>query len=127
LAAPLTLTYFSNTQLGILPNWKYENLLSSFGRYPVVFSGYSAAVGLGAVMLASVLNSTVAVNASIQVVRAFIRLREMHSSHLELSRKVDALEKKYDSQYRLVFDAIRQLMNSPETPRRRTGITSKKD
>lgn len=78
----------------------------------------------GAVMLAAVLNNPIAVDASIQVVRAFIRLRQMLTSHVELSRKVDALERKYDGQFRSVFDAIRQLMSPPISPKRRIGIIS---
>jgi hypothetical protein len=67
----------------------------------------------GAVMLASVLNSPAAVAASIQVVRAFVRLREIVGVHKELSEKLNALEAKYDRQFRVVFDAIRQLMTPP--------------
>jgi hypothetical protein len=67
----------------------------------------------GALMLASVLNSPVAILASIQVVRAFTQLRKMVASHFELARKLDALEKKYDSQFKVVFDAIRQLLFPP--------------
>ena len=64
----------------------------------------------GAIMAANVLNSPRAVQASIQVVRAFVRLRQMLASHKDLARKLDALEKKYDRQFKVVFDAIRQLM-----------------
>jgi len=70
----------------------------------------------GALMLASVLNSRVAVAASIQIVRAFVRLRELALTHKDLAGKLDALEKKYDAQFKVVFDAIRQLM-APPTPR----------
>lgn len=73
-------------------------------------------------MLASVLNSVVAVNASIQVVRAFISLRKMLSSHVELAYKLDLLERKYDHQFKVVFDAIRELTLIPEQPRKRIGI-----
>ncbi len=76
----------------------------------------------GTVMLASVLNSVVAVNASIQVVRAFISLRKMLSSHVELAYKLDLLERKYDHQFKVVFDAIRELTLIPEQPRKRIGI-----
>jgi hypothetical protein len=72
----------------------------------------------GAVMLASVLNSTVAVSASIQVVRAFVRLREMLATHKELAEKLEALEKKYDQQFKIVFEAIRSLMEPPDEPPR---------
>ena len=67
----------------------------------------------GAVMLASVLNSPVAVEASVLVVRAFVQLRGMLAAHDELARKLDELERKYDSEFRSVFDAIRRLMDPP--------------
>jgi hypothetical protein len=76
----------------------------------------------GAIMLASVLNSPAAVQASIQVVRAFVKLRQMLASNAELARKLNTLEKKYDSQFKIVFDAIRQLMTPPEKPKRKIGF-----
>jgi hypothetical protein len=65
----------------------------------------------GAIMVASVLNSPIAVRASIEVVRAFVRLGQILASHVELARKLAALENKYDTQFKVVFDAIRQLRN----------------
>ena len=76
----------------------------------------------GAVMLASVLSSPIAIHASIQVVRAFIRLREMVRSYRELAEKLEEFEKKYDTQFKVVFDAIRELMKPPEPKRRRIGF-----
>ena len=77
----------------------------------------------GAVMLASVLNSPIAVEASIHVVRAFIQLRGVLSEHRELSRRLDDLERRHDSQFKAVFDAIRQLMTPPpEAPMGRIGF-----
>jgi hypothetical protein len=76
----------------------------------------------GTVMAANVLSSSVAVAASIQVVRAFVRLREILASHKDLARKLDELEKKYDSQFQVVFEAIRELMKPAETPSRRGRI-----
>jgi len=67
----------------------------------------------GALMVANVLNSQRAVQASVQVVRAFIQLRRMLASNAELARNLDDLEKKYDRQFKIVFDAIRQLMSPP--------------
>ena len=75
----------------------------------------------GAIMVASVLNSARAVEASVQVVRAFVRLRQMLASNAELSRKLATLEKKYDIQFKAVFDAIRQLM-TPVEPRKKRSI-----
>jgi len=68
----------------------------------------------GAVMLASVLKSPTAVHTSVLVVRAFIKLRRLLRAHAELARKLDVLESKYDAQFRVVFAAIRELMESPE-------------
>jgi hypothetical protein len=76
----------------------------------------------GVVMAANVLNSPRAVQASIQVVRAFIRLRELLASHKELARRLDALEQKYDGQFKVVFDAIRKLMSPPEPRVPRIGF-----
>lgn len=76
----------------------------------------------GAIMLATVLNSPVAVQASIQIVRAFVRLREMIASNKGLTKRLDDLEKKYDGQFKVVFDAIRQLMIPPETKRKKIGF-----
>jgi len=76
----------------------------------------------GAVMLANVLNSQTAIDASVQVVRVFIQLREMLASHKELSRRLDELEKKYDSQFQAVFEAIRELMTPPEKEQKRIGF-----
>jgi phage regulator Rha-like protein len=76
----------------------------------------------GAVMLASVLNSPVAVQASIQVVRAFIRLREILATHRQLARQLADLEQKYDKQFKVVFDAIRELMAPPKKERKQIGF-----
>ena len=76
----------------------------------------------GALMLANVLNSERAAQTSVQVVRAFVKLRQLLASNAELARKVNAIEKKYDAQFKIVFDAIRQLMSPPEKPRREIGF-----
>ena len=68
----------------------------------------------GAVMLATVLNSPVAVEASIEVVRAFVRLRQFLASNEELRLRLDEMEKKYDEQFGVVFEAIRQLMEGED-------------
>ena len=77
----------------------------------------------GAIMAANVLNSKTAVQASVQVVRAFIRLPQMLTSNAELARKLGELESKYDAQFSVVFDAIRQLMTPPEPQRKQIGFT----
>ena len=76
----------------------------------------------GVAMLSSVLRSERAVQVNIEIMRAFVRLRQMLASHAGLARKLAALEKKYDAQFKVVFDAIRELMTPPEPKRRRIGF-----
>ena len=76
----------------------------------------------GVAMLSSVLRSKRAVHVNIEIMRAFVRLRKILASHTELARKRNALEKKYDTQFKVVFDAIRELMKPPEPKRRRIGF-----
>ena len=78
----------------------------------------------GVAMLSSVLRSEHAILVNIEIMRAFVRLRQLLSTHADLARKLTALEQKYDEQFRAVFDAIRQLMAPPEPKgRRRIGFT----
>jgi hypothetical protein len=86
-------------------------------RYlPYVFTEH------GAIMAANVLNSKTAVQASVEVVRAFIRLRQMLASNAELARKLSDLEQKYDAQFKVVFNAIRRLMTPADPPRKQIGF-----
>jgi hypothetical protein len=78
----------------------------------------------GVAMLSSVLRSKRAVLVNVEVVRAFVRLREMLSSNADLARKLTVLEGKYDRQFRVVFDAIRQLMSPRKTAGRPIGFTA---
>jgi hypothetical protein len=73
-------------------------------------------------MLSAVLRSPRAVQVSIEIVRAFVRLRAMLATHADLARKVAALERKYDAQFKVVFDAIRQLMAPPPTKKTPIGF-----
>ncbi len=72
--------------------------------------------------MSSVLNSERAVQVNIDIVRAFVRLREMIASNKDLAKHLDELEKKYDKQFKVVLDAIRELMTPPVAPRRRIGF-----
>jgi hypothetical protein len=76
----------------------------------------------GVAMLSSVLKSKRAIHVNIEIMRTFVRLRKLLLSHAELARKLAALERKYDSQFKIVFDAIRQLMTPAETKRRPIGF-----
>ena len=106
---------------------EFENLRFHFGtssqwggrRYPPY-----AFTEQGVAMLSSVLRSKRAIQVNIEIMRAFVRLRQILASNKELAKRLDELEKKYDAQFKVVFDAIRQLMAPPEqkTPKRRIGF-----
>lgn len=81
----------------------------------------------GIAMLSSVLHSPRAVQVNIEIMRAFVRLRQMMSSHADLARKLEALEQKYDSQFKVIFDAIRQLMAPADTPPKNIGFHAIQD
>lgn len=84
----------------------------------------------GVAMLSSVLRSDRAIAVNVEIMRAFVRLRQILASHADLARRLDDLEKKYDAKFRAVFDAIRQLMAPPPAgPRRPIGFQAaqKKD
>jgi len=105
---------------------EFDNLRFHFGtssqwggrRYlPLAFTEQ------GVAMLSSVLNSDRAIEVNIQIMRAFVKLREMIASHKDLARKLDTLEKKYDDNFKVVFDAIRALMAAPpEKPKKKIGF-----
>ena len=73
----------------------------------------------GVAMLSSVLNSPAAIEVNVQIMRAFVKLREILSTHKDLAKKLAELEKKYDHQFAVVFDAIRKLMEPPRVPKKR--------
>ena len=105
-----------------------ENLRCQFGtssfhggrRYrPYVFTEQ------GVAMLSSVLNSERAVLVNIEIMRAFVKLRQILLSNTEFARQLQELESKYDRQFRIVFDAIRQLMATPVRDRKAIGFRSR--
>ncbi len=81
----------------------------------------------GVAMLSSVLNSKQAVQVNIQIMRTFVRLRKILIGNKDLSKRLDDLEKKYDQQFKVVFDAIRQLMQPEVKPKRRIGFQAPND
>jgi hypothetical protein len=102
-----------------LENLRYQFGTSRWGgqRYkPYAFTEH------GVAMLSSVLRSERAVRVNIEIMRAFVRLRTLLASHDGLARKLADLEKKYDANFKVVFDAIRQLMTPPEPSRRPIGF-----
>ena len=110
----------SNEEFDVL---KSQNVISSAGNWGGRRAAPYAFTEQGVAMLSSVLRSPRAVAVNIEIMRAFVRLRQMLASNADLARKLGALEKKYDDQFRVVFDAIRQLMLPPEAkPKRRIGF-----
>ncbi|MBM4276795.1 MAG: ORF6N domain-containing protein [Deltaproteobacteria bacterium] len=95
----------------VIPHKKYLG-----GALPYAFTEQ------GVAMLSSVLNSERAIKVNIEIMRAFVRLRQILASNKELARRLDELEKKYDAQFKIVFEAIRQLMAPPETKKRPIGF-----
>jgi len=79
----------------------------------------------GVAMLSTVLRSKRAITVNIEIMRAFVKLRQMLASNAELSRRLDELESKYDKQFRVVFDAIRRLMATPARGRKEIGFRSR--
>jgi hypothetical protein len=115
--------HLSSEEFDILRSQFATSRLKHGGRryLPYVFTEH------GALMAASVLNSQRAIEISIYVVRTFIKLREMIASHKDLSRRLDEMEKKYDGQFNVVFDAIRELMIPPEEDKRKIGFLAKEN
>ncbi len=104
-------------------NLRYQFGTSSWGgrRYlPYVFTEQ------GVAMLSSVLNSKRAVQVNIQIMRTFTRLREMLMAHKDLKEKIEKMEEKYDKQFKVVFDAIKELIVQKEEPREEIGFKPRK-
>jgi hypothetical protein len=78
-------------------------------------------------MLSSVLNSERAIVVNIEIMRAFVKLRQLLASNSELARRLDELESKYDKQFKIVFDAIRKLMATPARDRKEIGFVRDRD
>ncbi|MFC1885006.1 ORF6N domain-containing protein [Thermodesulfobacteriota bacterium] len=105
-------------------NWRSQFVTSKGDKMglrhrPMAFSEQ------GVAMLASVLKSERAVQVNIEIMRTFVKLRQILSAHKDLERKLKALEKRYDEQFKVVFDAIRALMTEEETPRKKIGFEVK--
>jgi len=81
----------------------------------------------GVAMLSSVLRCPRAVQVNIAIMRAFVKLREMLASHRDLARRLDDMEQKYDAQFKVVFDAIRELMKPPPRPLRKIGFRTARE
>jgi len=99
-----------------------QNAISKRGgrrSLPYVFTEH------GTIMLASVLSTETAIDASIHIVRAFVKLREFLQINKDLARKIEELESKYDKQFQIVFEAIKQLISKENKPRKEIGYLAK--
>jgi len=81
----------------------------------------------GVAMLSSVLNSKRAIQVNIQIMRTFTKIREMLATHKELKQKIEEMEKKYDYQFKIVFDTIKQLIEPPQKSKKRIGFLQEKE
>ena len=102
-----------------IENLRSQSVISSWGgrRYrPYAFTEQ------GVAMLSSVLRSERAVRVNIEIMRAFVRLRHVMSTQVDLLHRLDELEQRYDSQFKAVFEALRQLMSPPAPARKRIGF-----
>ncbi len=104
-------------------NLKSQSVTSSWGgirKMPYAFTEQ------GVAMLSSVLRGDRAVQVNIEIMRAFVRLRQVLSEHKDLAIRLDALEDKYDANFKAIFDAIRQLMAPPVEKKRSIGFMADK-
>ncbi len=99
-----------------------QTVISSKIKYSKNVRGFTEQ---GVAMLSSVLRSDRAIQVNIQIMRAFTQLRKMLSTHEGLKKKIESMEKKYDENFKIVFEAIRQLINTEEKPRKKIGFTIK--
>ena len=109
-----------------MENWKSQIVISNKDKMGLRKAPYAFTEN-GVAMLSSVLSSERAVEVNIQIMRTFTRLREMLLTHKDLQRKIEDMEKKYDTQFKVVFDAIRSLMSPAEKPKRKIGFQRKDD
>jgi hypothetical protein len=78
-------------------------------------------------MLSSVLRSPRAIEVNIEIMRAFVQLRQLLAEHVDLAQKLEQLEKRHDAKFRVVFDALRELMTPPAAPTKRIGFRRNDD
>lgn len=104
-----------------MENWKSQIVISKKEKMGLRKSPYAFTEN-GVAMLSSVLNSERAIQVNIQIMRTFTKLRELLATHKELRQKIEEMEKKYDHQFKIVFDTIKQLLTPPETKKKKIGF-----
>lgn len=106
-------------------NWRSQFVTSNADRMGLRHSPM-AFTEQGVAMLSSVLHSDRAIQVNIEIMRAFTRLRRMLTGHAELKRKIESMEQKYDANFQVVFEAIKQLLEVESKPKRKIGFTGEK-
>ncbi len=114
---------FPNDFMFELSKSELDDLRCQFGTSRWGGTRYSpfAFTEQGVAMLSSVLNSDGAIQVNIQIMRTFTQLRNMLATHDDLKRKIEAMEEKYDEQFRIVFEAIQQLLDEDQKPKKKIG------
>jgi len=100
----------------LVTNWHRFKTMKHSSALPYAFTEY------GALMLANVLKGSRAIKMSIAIIRTFIKLREIAITYKDLHKKIEVMERKYDKQFKVAFDALRKLLMPPEKPKRRIGF-----
>ncbi len=125
--AEANVIFASRSQIVTLNERNEEDMRSQIvtaSKRNIRFAPY-AFTELGVAMLSSVLKSKRAVAVNIQIMRTFVQLRNMLATHDVLRRKIEMMERKYDKQFKAVFDVLRQLLKEEEEPKRKIGFTEK--
>lgn len=104
-----------------MENWKSQIVISNKDKMGLRKRPYAFTEN-GVAMLSSVLNSERAIEVNIQIMRTFTKIREMLATHKELRQKIEEMEKKYDYQFKVVFDTIKQLLEPLNKPRKKIGF-----
>ena len=102
-------------------NWRSQFVTSNQDKMGLRYSPM-AFTEQGVAMLSSVLNSDRAIQVNIQIMRTFSQLRQMLLTHEELKRKIETMERKYDSQFKVVFEALKQLIETESKPKKKIGF-----
>ena len=107
----------------VFAHWRSQTVTSNIGDKMGLRYAPMAFTEQGVAMLSTVLKSRMAIQVNIQIMRTFTRLREILLGHKELQEKIEAMEEKYDKQFQVVFEAIKQLIKEDEKPKKRIGFS----
>ena len=109
-----------------MDNWKSQIVMTNKEKMGLRRRSFAFTEN-GVAMLSSVLNSERAITVNIQIMRTFTKIRELLATHKELKQKIEEMEKKYDYQFKVVFDTIKQLIEPPQKSKKRIGFLQEKE